>query len=192
MALKRATSWTATILLVAVLLVFVALAGLILTGYKPEVIVSGSMRPMLDRGSLVFVRPTPATKLKVGQIISFQHPFKKKAYLVTHRIHTLRQTPGGPVFTTKGDNNPTPDPWNLQLHKEAGLYAFSIPYVGKLSFLVGTTSGYIILFAIPMLLLMIFGLVKIWTSPPPSDEDEESPSPPPATGVPVFGYPREV
>ena len=178
--------------MVAVLLVFLALAGLILTGYKPEVIVSGSMRPMLDRGSLVFVKPTSATKLKVGQIISFQHPLKKEAHLVTHRIDTRRETPQGPVFTTKGDNNPTPDPWNLRLNKEAGLYTFSTPYVGKLSFLVGTTSGYIILFAIPILLLMIFGLVKIWSSPAPSDEEEGFPQIPPVTDVPALGYPREV
>lgn len=191
-AMKRAISWTATILMVAVLLAFVAVAGLILAGYRPETIISGSMSPRLERGYLVFAKATPASQLRVGQIITFQNPNKPKGHTVTHRINKIVQTPTGPIFRTKGDANPYLDPWNLRIQKDAGLFAFAIPYVGSLSFLVGSEVGYALLLAIPILILMIFGLIKLWSSPASKDGEAEPKTAPPPSSEELFGYPREV
>ncbi|MBJ7346937.1 MAG: signal peptidase I [Thermoleophilaceae bacterium] len=151
--------------MVAALLALVALAGMVLAGYKPEVIVSGSMEPKFFRGTLIFVRPTPAAQLRKGDIITFQNPYKPDHHFVTHRIDAVEQSPQGRAFRTRGDNNQSQDPWLLQVDHEAGLYAYDVPYVGKLSFLVHSRLGYLLLCGLPILLLAFVLLVKVWTVP---------------------------
>jgi signal peptidase len=158
---KRAFSGAATILMVAALLAFVAFGVLTAKGYKAEVVQSGSMSPMLERGYLIFVKPTPASQLKNGQVITFQDP-NKATRLITHRIIKVSQDARGPVFETKGDANHTPDPFKLQVKNEAGLYQTKVPYVGNLSFLVRTRDGFILLLGIPLILLVAFAMIKIW------------------------------
>jgi signal peptidase len=158
---KRAISGTATIILVAVLLAFVAFAALTVKGYKAEVVTSGSMSPMLERGYLIFAKPTPPSQLKKGQVITFQDPTRDNR-LVTHRITKVTQSAQGPVFQTKGDANQTRDPWDLRIKNQAGVYTTKVPYVGNLSFLVRSRDGFIILLGIPLILLVAFAMMKIW------------------------------
>jgi signal peptidase I len=52
---RKFVSAAATLLMVAAATALLGLGALILAGYQPQVVKSGSMRPMLERGSLVFV-----------------------------------------------------------------------------------------------------------------------------------------
>lgn len=175
---RKFVSAAVTICLVAAAAALLSLAFLIIAGYKPQVVKSGSMRPMLERGSLVFVKPTPAAELAVGDVITFQNPIKGGKELVTHRIVAVKNTQQGRVFETKGDANVTRDPWIVKMDKDAGLLAFDVPYVGQLSFLVHSRNGYIVLFALPLALLAMIALWRIWfASPadPKSRKDDDDP-----------------
>ncbi len=193
---RRIVNGAATTVLVAALLALGVLAITIVLGLKPGVVKTGSMEPMLARGTLIVVKPTMANKLKVGDVITFTDPDMPAKGLVTHRIHKIEQVDGRPVFTTKGDANPTPDTWKLKLQKDAGLLKFHVKKVGYLSFLVRSKTGYLLLLGIPVLLLSLVALMTIWAPPkddpaPDSEIDTESRSSAEvASEAPVAAAPR--
>ena len=74
---------------------------------------TGSMRPVIDPGDLVLVRQVPTASLRPGQIITFRRPGAPNE-IYTHRIFSLTYGSGSEVdIKTKGDANPTPDPWTV-------------------------------------------------------------------------------
>lgn len=80
----------------------------IMVAQHMNVVVSGSMEPVLYRGDIVIVNNNPGTA-QVGDIIVYQPTWFPKP--VIHRIIYIGKTPGGDTFfVTKGDNNPSPDP----------------------------------------------------------------------------------
>ena len=121
---------------VAVLLVVVACAAWILPsafGYSRYVITGGSMTGTYDKGSVVFEKPVDVADLHVGDVITYMPPADSGVHnLVTHRI--LRMEPaegGGVLFTTKGDNNPDPDPWHFRLvDAQQPVVDHSVPHLG--------------------------------------------------------------
>lgn len=182
----RTLSWAATIIMVAALLALVALGAAILMGLKPGVVKTGSMEPNYPPGSLILVKPTPADQLKLGEVITFTDPEEPRRGFVTHRIVKIEREKGVPIFTTQGDANPVPDTWRLKLQSDAGLMTYSVPYAGRLSFLVRTKQGYLLLLGIPVLLLSLMALMRIW-APRPDQSDPYGltpfPPPPPARGL---------
>lgn len=170
----RIVNGAATIILVVALLALSGLAVAILNGLKPAVVKTGSMRPTLAPGTLILVKPTLADQLKVKDVITFTDPDMAAKGLVTHRIVKIDHVKGTPVITTQGDANPVPDTWKLKLRKDAGLMKYHVPAVGRLSFLVRTKTGYLLLLGIPVLILSMVALVKIWAPPPPGPSGEAS------------------
>ena len=51
-------------------------------GYKPFIVLSGSMEPSIMTGDMVFVKETDPDSLKVGDVIAY----KSGSAVVTHRI----------------------------------------------------------------------------------------------------------
>jgi len=70
-------------------------------------VLSGSMRPLVTPGDLFITRATPATALRVGQIISAQNP--TTGVLFAHRIVSIHPYNGLLRIVTKGDANPSLD-----------------------------------------------------------------------------------
>jgi signal peptidase len=122
-------SWTAGLLAGLALLAVGAYAVLLVQGYKPVVVYSGSMEPTLHVGSLTFIRAVPATQVRTGDVLTFSDPYRPER-LVTHRVVRIVERPGGAAYRTKGDANPTRDPWTISLPGEVGLEQFSVPYLG--------------------------------------------------------------
>lgn len=181
--LRKSISAAATTIMVAAAAALLGVAGMVAAGYKPQVVVSGSMRPMLDRGSVVFVKPTPAGRLRVGQVITFQNPIKGGDHLVTHRIVATRDVKGRRAFVTKGDANLTRDPWRAEIPGKAGVLKAQVPYVGRISFLVHSRNGYVALFVVPLFLLAGMVLWQIWMRPERPPEELAYSGVPGAQGV---------
>lgn len=182
---SQIVNWAATIIMVAALVALTALGAAILMGLKPAVVKTGSMEPNYPPGSLILVKPTPATQLKLGQVITFTDPDDARRGLVTHRIVKIEHEKGHPIFTTQGDANPVPDTWRLKLKSDAGLMTYSVPMAGKLSFLVRSKQGFLLLLGIPVLLLSLIALIRIWlpaSDPPTAAEIYGFPPPPPPQG----------
>jgi signal peptidase len=148
----------------AALAVFSYLA-LILLGYKPVAVYSGSMVPTLKVGAVALDRSIPSRDVKVGDVITFTDPFVTNR-LVTHRVVRIFHTPKGLAYRTKGDANAARDPWTIRLPGRVGRVSFSIPIAGYALWYSHTRevrSGFILVAA---LLLLTWLLRRIWRTEP--------------------------
>jgi signal peptidase I len=145
---------------VAVVSVF-AYAALIVAGFKPVEVYSGSMVPTIRVGAIAFDRPVAGRSVRVGDIITFQDPYTKRR-LVTHRVIRVIHTNNGLAYRTKGDANATRDPWTIALPDRVGRVSFSVPYIGYALWYAHTRevrTGLIFLVAI---LVLSATLRRIW------------------------------
>lgn len=104
-----------------------AIIGLIalpvILGYKPYIVQSGSMEPVIHTGSLAYIN-TKDTDITTGDIITYQIDENK---LVTHRVDSLSDDGG---FITKGDANDAVDMNTVYQDQIVGTYKFSIDKAG--------------------------------------------------------------
>ncbi len=89
-----------------------------------------SMEPGYVTGDLVVSVRQP--DYRVGEIVSYQVPEGQPGAggRVIHRIVAAEGTGSDKVFTTKGDNNPSIDPWQFSAEDVLGKALFHIPTVG--------------------------------------------------------------
>lgn len=102
--------------LVSLVITILLLAGIRVTdygqftyyGYRPVIIVSGSMLPTVQINSLTFVKDCNMDDIEVGDIVMYYHP--QLQINITHRaIDKYINEQGEIVLETKGDANPSSD-----------------------------------------------------------------------------------
>ena len=120
-------------------------------GWKPFIVLSGSMETEIMTGDLVITKEINTSKLKVGDIIAF----KKDGYVTTHRIISINEVEGQKQYVTKGDNNNTEDEGFVTDDMIEGLYKKKISGLGNLAMFVQTPSGMVIALSIPLILLIL-------------------------------------
>jgi signal peptidase len=103
-----------------------------LLGFQRYVITGGSMQGTYDKGSVVFEKVVPTSQLRVGDVITYIPPASSGVTnLVTHRIVSAEAGTKGIVYRTKGDANPSIDPWTFTLDRaEQVVVEFDVPHVG--------------------------------------------------------------
>lgn len=136
-------------------------SGLLVMGYRPTAVYSGSMVPALGVGSLVMEKPVASSTVKVGDVITFKDPFTPNR-LVTHRVIRVFNTPHGVAYRTKGDANPARDPWTIALPAKVGKVSFDIPYVGYALVYTRTREVRTGLIILAILSTLVGVLIKIW------------------------------
>ncbi len=92
-------------------------------GYRPMVVISGSMEPSINIGDLVLTVPLKHGLPKIGEVIAYSLHGK----IVLHRV--IAYGPGDTIIT-KGDANNAPDPHPVKLKNIIGVLKLHIPYVG--------------------------------------------------------------
>ena len=130
---------------------------------------SGSMVPTLGVGSLAVVKPVAASSIRVGDVITFNDPYVHNRH-VTHRIVRIAvKADGTRAYWTKGDANPSRDPWTIALPDKVGRLSFDIPYAGYGLVYAGTREirGALIFISIATLLSVV--LASIWRRPTPTE-----------------------
>lgn len=128
-------------------------------GYQMYIVLSGSMSPEFDTGSLAFVKETDPLAIVVGDIITFRSQSGSDT-LTTHRVvEVLRED--GLSFVTRGDANNVNDPNPVPAENVVGTVTGSVPYVGYLMDFVQTRTGLILLIFVPGVLIILFELGKI-------------------------------
>ena len=120
-------------------------------GWKPFIVLSGSMETEIFPGDLVIVKDVGTDGLKVDDVIAF----KSGDIVVTHRIVEIIEENGIKKYKTKGDNNNTQDVGEVLPEKVEGLYKFRIAKLGNLAMFIQTPIGIISCLSIPLLLLII-------------------------------------
>jgi signal peptidase len=162
--IARIGSWTVGLVPGLAVLLLCVYAGFYAAGYRTVAVYSGSMEPVLHVGSLAWVKPVPSDEVRAGDVITFQDP-TTPGRLITHRVVQRFRHDGQTVYRTKGDANPTRDPWNIVLPGQVGRYSFDVPVVGYALVYAKTREvreALIFLFA---LVALAWVLDRIWRSP---------------------------
>lgn len=121
-------------------------------GYKPFIVLSGSMESEIHKGDLVVVKTIDPTKLQEEDIIAFRD---QQETVTTHRIIDIVEVDGTKYFVTKGDNNDSQDQNLVSYEDVEGIYVFRIAGIGNLlNSLSSPTTIIIIIFGITI----IFGI----------------------------------
>ena len=158
----------AVLLLLCTLLVFTSVGG-----YKAQVVLSDSMKPVFSTGSLIIVHALPPWQYRRGDIVSFAPPIKNGGS-ITHRITRLYTSGGVPVMETKGDANRSADSWITSLGAITGKEFLEIPFLGYPIQLLKTPLGFIFTAFLLFILLVwreVVGIVLFFrpTSVIPTD-----------------------
>lgn len=163
-ALTRFAGW-AIAGLVGALLAAIALP--LALGARPYTVLSGSMEPAIAAGDLVVARPTAPSDVRLGDVVTFEDP-ERGDRLTTHRVGGIRQERGKVELVTKGDANDATERWRVPVDSELGRVIYRVPWVGNLTVLATRPLGFALMIALPLLLLAINELLRIWR---PSDGD---------------------
>lgn len=155
--IKRIWNWISGILVGIVVLLAIALVGVRLIGLQPFVVLSGSMRPTYEVGSLIYVKSVDYKALKVGDPITYMI---SQDTVVTHRIVEVlvdEEDPNTIRYFTQGDANDQPDGTSVHYRNIIGKPVFSIPYLGYVSNYIQTPPGkYVAIAAGALLILLVF------------------------------------
>jgi signal peptidase len=160
---KKLLSIISNVILVLLLIIgiFVGVTLLpIKNNFKILAVMSGSMKPTIEVGSLAVIRP--ANDYKVSDIITFNQPnTTSKKETTTHRIQSISEKNGGKAYTTKGDANNSSDSQTIVGDQIVGKYLFSIALLGYLLSYLKTLPGLIIIIVIPATIIIYEEVRKI-------------------------------
>lgn len=124
-------------------------------GWKPFIVLSGSMETQISVGDLVIVKEVDTSILKKGDIIAF----KENDIVITHRIDDIITEDGMVKYITKGDNNNIRDEGTVLPEQVEGIFICNISGLGNLAIFIQTPMGMIVSLSIPVILLIIIGIM---------------------------------
>ena len=137
--------------------IFIVLYGILcipmLFGYKPLVVLSGSMEPTLKVGDIIYYSKIEETKLKASDIIVFRY---NDSY-ISHRIYSISNG----LYETKGDANKIVDARKINYSNIEGKVAsVTIPYVGYYVKFVGDNTYLTVIVVVILVSEFLFHNIK--------------------------------
>lgn len=150
----------------AVLAVVIALIIVTAMGYRPYVVLSGSMEPEIRTGSICLIDTDYDYKeLEVGDVIAFTNG----RISVTHRIYEFRDE----LIRTKGDANDAPDQYFISEGNYLGRYVGAVPIAGYAVVWLQTKRGMILTVTAGVSLMLLDLLVNKVCSEKNEQENDE-------------------
>ena len=125
-------------------------------GYKPFIVLSGSMEPSIMTGDMVFVKETDPDSLKVGDVIAY----KSGSAVVTHRIVEVKSENGETRYVTQGDANNAADQGMVKPADVEGIYQRRVAGAGNLAMFMQTTTGMILFVVCPLVLFVLWDVIR--------------------------------
>ena len=123
-------------------------------GYKPFIVLSGSMETQIHIGDLIITKIVDPSTLKMDDVIAFRDA---EDTVTTHRIINIIEKDGIKYFVTKGDNNNSQDQNLVELEDVEGIYITRIPYVGNvLNEIAKPANAVIIVLGISIIFVILF------------------------------------
>ena len=164
--IKKIWNGVTGLLIALVILLAIALVGVQLVGMDVYVVLSGSMEPEYQTGSVIYVTEADTTELGVGDVTTFR---LNGDLIATHRIVEITEIDGQTAFRTKGDANDHEDAAAVPASQVVGTPIFTIPYLGYLVTYIHSTSGRYATIAVGAALLLLVFLPDIFFG----EEDKE-------------------
>lgn len=129
-----------------------------LFGYHIKSVLSGSMEPGIQTGSIIAVKETDdAHHFEKGDVITF---VADEGMIVTHRIDQVQEE--GQTYITKGDANDAADMDPVMQENIIGKYSdVTIPYIGYALNFLNSSKGASLLMVLPGIGLIIYSIVQI-------------------------------
>lgn len=172
MKIKNITKWISNLITVIMFMVLLVMLFVVISskaaggepqifGYQLKSVLSGSMEPSIQTGSIIAVKPSgDMTRFKVGDVITFQEEENK---LITHRITEVIKNGEQVMYHTKGDNNNAED-LNPVLSENivAEYTGFTVPYLGYFIDFAQSKKGSALLLILPGVLLLGYSGFNIW------------------------------
>jgi signal peptidase I len=135
-----------------------------LLGYERYVITGGSMSGEFEAGAIAFEQAVPVGDLEVGDVITYlPPPDSGVTSLVTHRITDIsRAQDGTALFTTQGDANADPDPWEFGLTADTQpVVRFTVPTVGYALMALTDPATRMLVIGVPAGVIALLALVEL-------------------------------
>jgi len=127
--------------------------------YKMMTVLSGSMEPAIETGSIVVSKSF--NNYKIGEVITFQLSSANKTP-TTHRIVEMEVQEGNPLYTTKGDANNAPDREVVRNNQVIGKVVLNIPFLGYAVNFVKKPVGFLLIIIIPAGIIILDEVKKIY------------------------------
>ena len=171
--IKQVWNWGSGALVGFVELLAIALVGVRLIGLQPFVVLSGSMLPTYEVGSLIYVKDVDYKELKVGDPITYMI---SQDTVVTHRIIEVlvdEEEPDTIRYFTQGDANDVPDGTSVHYKNIIGKPVFSIPYLGYVSNYIQNPPGMYVAIAAGAILILLVFLPDLFADDKKKKKEEE-------------------
>lgn len=140
---------------------------------RPLVVLSGSMEPVLRVGDVTVVQRISPHEARVGDVVTYKAPVTGR--VTTHRLRAVRDIGDGRyAFTTKGDANNSVERWVLAADGQLSRGVYRVPAIGRALLWIHTPLGWALLVGLPLLLLGVQEIVRIWRRAP---EAGDAPAP---------------
>ncbi|MDD9206252.1 signal peptidase I [Georgenia sp. 10Sc9-8] len=131
-------------------------------GAVPYTVLTGSMRPALQPGTLAVVEPVDPDQVRIGDVITYQQT-PGRPETVTHRVVGVNaHSDGQRTFLTQGDANTAPDPAPVRQVQVRGQVAYTVPWMGYVNSAINTHTRSTAIVVVAVVLIG-YGLVLVLT-----------------------------
>lgn len=129
-------------------------------GYKPVIVLSGSMEPAIHTGDLILLHKADISQLKEGDVICYLVSGKA----ITHRIVEIKGEENGQVsYITQGDANNAADQQPVTEDHIQGIWeGVRIGGLGDFVMFMQSTTGMILFIICPLLLFILWDIWRRW------------------------------
>lgn len=124
-------------------------------GYRPLIVLSGSMSPTFNYGDMIVIKDVDKDTLKVGDIVAFKD---SKNSVTTHRISGISSI-GKNCFETKGDSNNNKDLGIVCYKDIQGKYLYRIIGLGTVILFIQSPIGFIVLMSFIIILCIYIYMI---------------------------------
>jgi signal peptidase I len=125
-------------------------------GYKPFIVMSGSMETTINIGDLVIVKKVNSSSIHTGDIIAF----KNGNIVISHRVKEVINDSGIYKFKTKGDNNNVADDFIVNSDAIEGIFVNKIPGLGSILLFLGKPIGLLMVILVIIIVSTALYFVK--------------------------------
>ena len=140
-------------------------------GYKPFIVMSGSMETEIYTNDLIFVKTIDPKTLNEGDIIAFR---TNDNVVVTHRIVEVFNENNNLQFKTKGDNNASDDADLVPASTVEGIYKGRIPQLGSWFLFISKPLGMLVSGLIALVIILVYAFVNMSLDKKEKDKEDEA------------------